>query len=124
MKDTKVSKVWKKQPDEHDFPAAQDYLELIFTEKESKKLVLKLKKTSVIQKKAKDILRASRLPLLTAENVHVAKNIEKVNKGEKMSPVLLVRGKDGLIIADGYHRISAIYHLSEDWDIPCKLVNL
>jgi len=29
-----------------------------------------------------------------------------------------------LIVADGYHRICASYHLDEDADIPCRLVDL
>src|SRR5260221_8426462 len=40
----------------------------------------------------------------------------------KLSPVLLVVGKP-LIIADGYHRVCALHALSEDLDIPCRLVS-
>jgi hypothetical protein len=29
-----------------------------------------------------------------------------------------------LIVGDGYHRICASYHLSEDADIPCRLADL
>jgi len=48
---------------------------------------------------------------------------------EGSSPVLLVRGRLGatevpLTIADGYHRICASYHLNEDADIPCRIVDL
>lgn len=114
--------VWKKQPEEHDYPAALDYLELVYETKEAKKIVNKLKKANMTSKKAKDILRASKLPLLGKDNIHVSSNIEKAKNGEKLSPVLLVRGENGLIIADGYHRVCAIYYLSEDLNIPCKLV--
>jgi len=62
------------------------------------------------------------LPMLPESNIHVKDNIKKVKKGRKLSPVLLVRGNDKLIIADGYHRVCAIYFLSEDLDIPCRLV--
>jgi hypothetical protein len=41
--------------------------------------------------------------------------------------VLLVRGAFGsgvpLTVADGYHRICASYHLDENADIPCRLVD-
>ena len=114
--------VWKKEPEEHDYPAASDYLELLFSEKKVRKIVLELRKSKMTQKKAKDILRASRLPLLGEDNIHVKKNISKVKSGEKLSPVLLVRSDNGLVIADGYHRVCAIYYLSEDLVIPCKLV--
>ena len=117
-----MSKFWLKDPEEHDFPAAADYLELLFNKTETKEIVEKLREAKTIIKKAKDILRASSLPLLIKENVHVRENLQKVKKGNKMSPVLLVRHAGKLIVADGYHRICAIYYLSEDEEIPCRLV--
>ena len=114
-------KVWLKEPEAHDFPAALDYLELIFHKERAKELVDGLKKEKTTRKKAKDILRACRLPLLPKKNVHVKDNIRKVKRGEKLSPVLLVIGTERLHIADGYHRLCAIYYLSEDFSIPCRL---
>lgn len=114
--------IWLSKPEPHDYPAAYDYLELVFTPKKSKSLVEKLKKAPMIKKKAKDILRASRLPLLPMDNVHVQANLQKHKEGKKLSPVLLVRSNNGLVIADGYHRVVSIYYLSEDLTIPCKLV--
>jgi hypothetical protein len=29
-----------------------------------------------------------------------------------------------LVVADGYHRICASYHLDENADIPCRVVDL
>ena len=29
-----------------------------------------------------------------------------------------------LIVADGYHRICASYHIDENADVPCKMVEL
>jgi hypothetical protein len=111
-----------KDPQKHDFPAAADYLELLFSPAEASKFVELLREAKTTIKKAKDILRASQLPLLNKENIHVRNNLQKVKKGEKMSPVLLVRNDNKLIIADGYHRVCAIYYLSEDENIPCRLV--
>jgi hypothetical protein len=58
----------------------------------------------------------------------VAKDLKKVKAGDKLSPVLTVRGNvrtgQALTIADGYHRICASYHLDENEDIPCRLVDL
>jgi len=60
--------------------------------------------------------------------VHVAKDLKGVARGQRLSPVLLVRGRGAqavpLIVADGYHRICASYHLDEDADIPCRIVEL
>lgn len=80
-----------------------------------------------VHHKAKDLLRASGLDLLARDDPEVAKDMKRVEQGEPQSPVLLVRGRAGtgmpLIVADGYHRICASYHLDEDTDIPCRLVD-
>lgn len=114
--------IWLQDPQAHDYPAALDYLELLFPEATSKEIVERLKNSKTILKKAKDILRASGLPLLPRENIHVRDNLRKVKKGKKMSPILLVRGEK-LIIADGYHRACAIYYLSEDLEVPCRIAD-
>jgi len=36
--------------------------------------------------------------------------------------VLLVRGQP-LLVADGYHRVCASYHLDENADIPSRVVD-
>ena len=52
----------------------------------------------------------------------------KVTNGILLSPVLLVRGDLGcsrmLLVADGYHRICASEHFSENFDIPCKIADV
>jgi hypothetical protein len=117
---------WKTEPEEHDYPAAHDYLSLVSSEASATALVEALKHAPLSVRKAKDLLRASALPVLPDTNPHVAKDLEKVHDGEHLSPVLLVRGNltsgSPLVIADGYHRICASYHLDEDADIPCRLV--
>lgn len=119
---------WKQRPDQHDYPAAEDYLSLITTPAAAKALVRHLRVAPIVRRKAKDLLRASRLPLLAPDNFHVAKDLKKVADGRLLSPVLLVRGMIGtrvpLTVADGYHRICASYHLSEDVNIPCRIVDL
>jgi hypothetical protein len=117
---------WKDEPDEHDFPAAADYLGLLLEEKAVGRIVDALRTAPVWHRKAKDLLRASRLPLLPPDNAHVAKDLSKVRSGQQLSPVLLVRGNADadvpLVVADGYHRICASYHIDEDADIPCRVV--
>ncbi|RQO37576.1 hypothetical protein DBR39_11835 [Chryseobacterium sp. KBW03] len=124
MKKNNLSKdsIWMKEPEDHDFPAAQDYLELLFKPDEAKKMVDKLKKAPTITKKSKDILRASKLALLPETNIHVKENLKKVEKNKKLSPILLVRGQNELIIADGYHRLCCSYYLTEDLEVPCRLI--
>jgi hypothetical protein len=119
---------WMNEPEDHDFPAAHDYLSLVLDEAAATAAVEELKSAQLVHRKAKDLLRASGLELLTDKNAHVASDLEKVDKGKSLSPVLLVRGDVGrgipLLVADGYHRICASYHLDENTDIPCRLVDM
>lgn len=121
-KSIRYADLWLKEPEEHDFPAALDYLELLFEPEAAAGLVTQLKHAKTIQKKAKDLFRASRLPLLPMDNMHVKENLKKVKNKKKLSPILLVRGKERLIIADGYHRLCCSYYLTEDLEVPCRLV--
>jgi len=118
---------WKTKPEEHDYPAAANYLGLVAPEAVTGRIVAGLKKASISHFKAKDLLRSSQLPLLPADNPSVARDLKKVKRGEQLSPVLLVRGDLAsaipLTVADGYHRICASYHLSEDADIPCRIAD-
>ncbi len=119
---------WKPDPEPHDFPAAADYLSLLFPVEAAAGLVDALRAVEKVDRKAKDLLRAGLLPLLPDDDPRVAKDLKAVARGERLSPVLLVRGRGGdavpLIVADGYHRICASYHLDEDADIPCRIVAL
>ncbi len=122
MKKQKIK--WLVKPEDHNYPAANSYLNLIFNNSEAKKLTSELKTSATKEFKAKDIFRASRLSLLGISNSHVTKNIKKIKAGKKISPILLIRdAKNGnVIIADGYHRMCAVYHFNEDALIPCKIV--
>ena len=121
------TELWKPEPDAHDFPAALDYLSLVLRPEEAEKLVEALRSAETAHRKAKDLLRASRLPLLAIDNAHVKADLRKIKRRERLSPVLLVRGDflEGdrpLEIADGYHRICASYWTDENADIPCRVV--
>jgi hypothetical protein len=120
----KVDIQWLKEPEEHDYPAAESYLCLLYDEETAKKYVEQLRHASASEFKAKDIFRASGLSLLGISNAHVEKDQQKIRAGHTLSPLLLLRdpahGK--VIIADGYHRLCAIYSYDEDAVIPCKIV--
>jgi hypothetical protein len=117
---------WAKTPDAHDFAAALDYLSLIMPPQDAAKYakLLEQSRYSLVTRKAKDLLRASGLPLLPKSNVHVAKDLARIAKGVKLSPVLLVRGNwtRPLIIADGTHRVMACEHWDENAPIACVLI--
>ena len=77
---------WKSSPDDHDYPAAHDYLSLSLSEDQATDLVEALKNAPLMHRKAKDLLRASGLTAATETNVHVGKDLEKVANGELLSP--------------------------------------
>ena len=120
--------LWKTEPDRHDYPAAATYLSLLADGRTVDHIVKQLKSAPLVTYKAKDLLRASRLALLPMDDLHVKKDLARIVKGIKLSPVLLVRGgiESGmpLTIADGYHRVCASYQLADDTDIPARLVDL
>jgi len=122
------AKLWSSKPEPHDYPAAEDYLSLIMSPEEARASVKLIKKGPIVQRKAKDILRASRLTRLDDTNHHVRGDLEKIKAGERLSPVLLVRGdlrRDRpLIVADGFHRICASWLTDEDADVPCQIGDL
>ena len=72
----------KTEPDDHDYPAAADYLGLLADPADVDKLVGELKSAPLGYKKAKDILRASRLRLLPVENPHVKSDLAKSRSTE------------------------------------------
>jgi len=113
---------WLDAPQPHDYPAALSYLCLLYSPKEGKAMVKQLKASKVVSFKAKDIFRASTLSLLGVSNSHVEKDRQTVLKGEPLSPILLVRDGTKVVIADGYHRMCAVYSFDEDALIPCKIV--
>jgi hypothetical protein len=118
---------WKSEPEDHDYPAAASYLSLLLPQPSVDALVAELRAAPIGHWKAKDLLRASGLGLLPTDNPHVSSDLKKVKEGDKLSPVLLVRGSldrsAPLQIADGHHRICASYHLDEDADIPCRMAS-
>jgi hypothetical protein len=121
-RDPMASVNWLEKPAAHDFPSAADYLDLVADPQTVKKLTKRLKSGKVSHKKAKDILRAARLALLPVDNPHVSADLAKIQKGQPLSPILLVRGDftNGapLQVADGFHRVCASYHTDENTDIP------
>ena len=124
----KATERWKAEPEEHDFPAALDYLSLLLKPEMASRLVESLRSAEGTARKARDLLRASGLPMLPVSNAEVSSDLKKVKRGIKLSPVLLVRGDAAksrpLIIADGYHRVCASYSIDPEIDIPCRIVDL
>lgn len=123
---TKTTKeiTWLPDVEEHDYPAADSYLRLIYSDDKVAEVVAALRKAPLVQFKAKDIFRASSLSLLGVSNLRVERDRKKITDGNSLSPLLLMRDQQNgkVVIADGYHRLCAVYGFDEDALIPCKIV--
>jgi hypothetical protein len=122
MRNTEIK--WTEEPEEHDYPAAESYLNLLFDKTTTRKYIKQFKRAPLSKFKAKDIFRASSLSLLGISNSHVEKDRKKILKGRELCPLLLVRDEDHgkVVIADGYHRLCSVYSFDEDAIIPCRIV--
>ena len=120
MKDVK----WLDKVEEHDYPAALSYLTLIYPEQQAAEFVAQLRHAPLSQFKAKDIFRASQLSILGVSNGRVERDREKIKSEIGLSPLLLVRdtANGKVVIADGYHRMCALYGFNEDVWIRCKII--
>ena len=115
---------WLPEPEDKNYPAAFSYLCLTWMDAPANHLVEQLIAAPITWFKAKDIFRASGMSLLGVSNSHVEKDRKKIEAGKALSPILMVRdtANGKVIIADGYHRLCAVYSTSEDESIPCKIV--
>ena len=115
---------WRSKLQKHDYPAAESFLSLTLGQQAAKNAADELECAEMSEFAAKDIFRASKLSLLGVSKSHVEKDRAKIIRHEKLSPLLLFRDKNNgmLVIADGYHRLCAVYSFDEDAMIPCKIV--
>jgi hypothetical protein len=123
---SKAKLVWKKKAEKKDFEGALAYLSLVHSQAKAAKLVHALRLAKGKKHTAKDLLRASALPLLERDEPHVAADLERIYKGKSLPPVLLIRGDATrgvpMTVADGYHRICAICFFDENAPVACCLV--
>ncbi len=115
-----VAIAWLDMPAPHDYRAAEDYLRLVLDAKRAERAVHALRHVKHTHPwKAKDILRAAGLEPLPADNEGVAAKLVALRAGRPLAPVLLVQRDDGpLIVADGYHRVSAAHLQDESANVP------
>ena len=116
---------WLDEPEEKDYAAARSYLALLVPGADLDRLVPALQKAPSGQWRAKDILRATRLPLLSADqSEEVAEKLEKVRAKQPLSPILMVILRPDVVaqIADGYHRTCAACLASEDTLVPGRIL--
>jgi len=118
---------WDERTESSDFKAAQNYLTLQFPVQTAKLLIRKARRAGASDHLARDILRASSLPLLSTDERHVAEDLKRIQKGKSLAPIILVQGDLShgrpFVIADGYHRMCAACHVDEDCPVRGILVS-
>jgi hypothetical protein len=112
---------WLDDVADHDYAAAEAYLSLKLDVESAGKVVKRLRKAPITQRRANDILRAAGLTPAPLDDPGVMKDLIKVIGSKELSPVLVVSGEAGADIADGYHRVSLVYRLDPYGEVPLKL---
>jgi hypothetical protein len=112
---------WLADVASHDYDAAEAYLSLKLDEEAVHKTIKQLRKASLTKRRANDILRAAGLSAAPLDDPGVMKDLVKVIEGKPLSPMLVVSGKTGADIADGYHRASLVYRIDPYGEIPLKI---
>jgi hypothetical protein len=121
MKQTKIN--WLNTPVDEDYASAARYLSLLFKPRRCRKLVRKLRAATLSEYPAKDILRASRTRMSEVDEFDWGRQQQQIRQGEALGPILIVRQNDGsgLIVADGFHRMCALFAEDELIKVPCKI---
>ena len=112
---------WASEVADHDYAAAEAYLSLKRGPDAVAKAVAHLRRATLTTRRANDILRAAGLTAAPLDDPGVMKDLVKALHGKPLSPVLVLAGKKGADIADGFHRVSLAYQLDPYADVPLKL---
>jgi hypothetical protein len=115
---------WLPAPEDKDYTAAESFLSMLIAPASLAGVIERLRTAPLEQWAAKDILRAAGLPALKPkQSAEVAEKLKKIKRSTPISPILVVGGLRALlVIADGYHRISAAYRVNEDAIVPGRLL--
>lgn len=104
---------WVVDPEEHDYPAAADYLALLTGPAQVEEFVSDLKAAPIVVRRAKDIPHAARISLLPVGQSAIRVQSRQDGKRKPLSPILLIRGDLAagvqLPVADGYCPVCASY---------------
>jgi hypothetical protein len=115
---------WLSEPIEHDYGAAENFLQLFYKPKDCRAIVKKLRRAKMSTFSAKDILRASDASLAEIKLFDWSGTMQEITDGKALAPILLVRQDNGarLLVADGFHRMCALFVRDEQISVPCKIV--
>jgi len=112
---------WLNEPEEHNYTGAASYLDLLYND--SAPLIRRFKAAGMSVFRVNDIFRASKSIILPKDNHKVKEITSKIVGRIPLSPVLLIKHPVSTIIADGYHRLCAVYYFNEFSLVRCKILN-
>lgn len=125
MDERKKDPVWSPAPSVDDYAGAANYLSLTMSDDEVRAAIMGIRQSKTVYYRAQDILRAARLDVLSEDDPHVKDKTGLIKAGTPMPPVLLIQGNASLhhplIVADGWHRVAAVYWRDSEGSIPCKM---
>jgi hypothetical protein len=115
---------WLGKPTHGDYVSAETYLQLLYGPKKARKWAAALEDAEIAKFAAKDVLRASATPISEVQAFDWVKQQQAIAQGKQLAPILLVRRDNGghLIIADGFHRLCAVFCVDQEALVPCKIV--
>lgn len=112
---------WLDQPDPRTFDDAYDFLSLHWLPAQAGRAVEALRAAEIVKYRPGDVLRAGCLLPLPLNDPQVEREVAKAIGQGGVSPPLCIQLPQGLVVADGYHRLSAAYHLAPQEKAPVKL---
>ncbi|MFC3106706.1 hypothetical protein ACFQAT_27370 [Undibacterium arcticum] len=115
---------WLPEPADSDYDAAETFLKLLYKPKDCRRWSKRLRRAKISEYAAKDILRASATPMSEVNAFDWSKQKKEIDQGNPLSPILIVRQDNGqhLLIADGFHRMCALFAADQEVNVPCKIV--
>lgn len=117
----KAEPKWLDKPADKDIKSAETFLGLLYGPKKARQYAKRLAKADLQQYAARDLLRASEMPIAEVQAFDWVKQRKEITDGTPMSPILLIRQENGghLIIADGFHRLCAVFSIDQDAPVLC-----
>jgi hypothetical protein len=113
---------WFDEPAVQTYMEAEKFLSLLVPQPEGYSAIQGLYRVPVVGYRVSDIMRAAKLDRSYFREETVRDFIEKIDAGEPLSPILIVRINRLPVVVDGYHRLMAVYESSETATIRCKIV--
>lgn len=112
---------WASQPDGSDYTAGYDLLALLWDSRRAEQAIAQLRDAPVTSHAAADIAQAAGFTPLPLHDPGVLRELRKLASGRPRHPILCIRAADGIVIADGHHRLSLAYQLAPFAPVPVKL---